>query len=155
MNTQSGEDNQMRSDQEQVKLLSIFHYVVAGLGALFACFPIIHLVLGISMLTGGGIFASEGSEVVDPEIIPFGLLFTIIPALFILIGWVFAICMFIAGRFLMKKQHYMFCMVMAGIGCLFMPFGTVLGAFTLVVLSRQSVKDLFTKIAPITSSVDI
>jgi len=34
-------------------------------------------------------------------------------------------------------------MVIAGIECLFMPFGTVLGVFTLVVLVRPSVKELF------------
>jgi hypothetical protein len=33
---------------------------------------------------------------------------------------------------------------MAGVECIFMPFGTVLGAFTLVVLLRESVKQLFT-----------
>jgi hypothetical protein len=32
---------------------------------------------------------------------------------------------------------------MAGIECVFMPFGTVLGVFTLVVLTRPSVKPLF------------
>jgi hypothetical protein len=33
--------------EEQLRLLSIFHYVVAGLSALFACIPIIHLALGL------------------------------------------------------------------------------------------------------------
>jgi len=33
--------------------------------------------------------------------------------------------------------------VMAGIECLFMPFGTVLGVFTILVLVRESVKPLF------------
>jgi hypothetical protein len=33
--------------------------------------------------------------------------------------------------------------VIACIECLFMPFGTILGVFTLIVLSRESVKKLF------------
>ncbi len=37
----------------------------------------------------------------------------------------------------------MFCFVMGCVECLFMPFGTVLGAFTILVLNRQSVKGLF------------
>jgi hypothetical protein len=37
----------------------------------------------------------------------------------------------------------MFCLVMASITCMFMPFGTVLGVFTLIVLMRPSVKPLF------------
>lgn len=32
-------------DLEHLRLLSIFHYVVGGLIALFACFPIIHLMM--------------------------------------------------------------------------------------------------------------
>jgi hypothetical protein len=32
---------------------------------------------------------------------------------------------------------------MACIECLFIPFGTILGVFTVVVLSRESVKALF------------
>jgi hypothetical protein len=32
---------------------------------------------------------------------------------------------------------------MAGVMCIFMPFGTVLGVFTLIVLLRPSVKPLF------------
>jgi hypothetical protein len=32
---------------------------------------------------------------------------------------------------------------MAGIACVFMPFGTVLGVFTIIVLMRDSVRRLF------------
>jgi hypothetical protein len=32
---------------------------------------------------------------------------------------------------------------MAGVECLFMPFGTVLGVFTIIVLMRESVKQVF------------
>jgi hypothetical protein len=35
------------------------------------------------------------------------------------------------------------CFVVAAIECIFMPFGTVLGVFTIIVLSRPSVKALF------------
>ena len=41
----------MEQDKQQLKLLSIFHYVVGGLAALIACIPIIHLTIGIGMLT--------------------------------------------------------------------------------------------------------
>ena len=40
-------------DEQYLNLLSIFHYVVGGLTALFACFPVFHLTIGLSMLTGG------------------------------------------------------------------------------------------------------
>ncbi len=39
-------------DAEHLKLLSIFHYVLGGLTALFSLFPIIHLILGIAVVLG-------------------------------------------------------------------------------------------------------
>lgn len=132
----------MEQNLDQIKILSIFHFVVAGLAGLFACFPIFHLAMGISMLVGGFMPNEVSAEAPFPFAL-FGLMFTIIPALMILAGWIFAICLALAGYFLFKKQHYMFCLVMAGICCVFMPFGTVLGVFSIVVLMRPSVKGLF------------
>ena len=41
------------------------------------------------------------------------------------------------------------CMIVAGLSCMMMPFGTVLGVFTLLVLLKPQVKALFD--APATS----
>lgn len=62
---------------------------------------------------------------------------------FIILGWTFAAFVVATGRFLARRKHYTFCLVMAGVECLFMPFGTVLGVFTIVVLTRESVRALF------------
>jgi len=35
---------------------------------------------------------------------------------------------------------------MAGVECMFMPFGTVLGVFTIIVLMRPSVKEIFGRV---------
>ena len=59
------------------------------------------------------------------------------------LGWTFAVLILIAGRSIALRKHYMFCFVMACVECIFMPFGTVLGVFTILVLNRQSVKELF------------
>jgi hypothetical protein len=141
----------MEQDLEQIKILSIFHYVVAGLAGLFACFPIFHLAMGIAMLTGSFGPSSPSSGEPFPFAL-FGLMFTIIPAAMILLGWVFAICLAIAGYFLSRKQHYLYCMVMAGINCAFMPFGTVLGVFTIVVLMKPPVRALFTPTKTVTEA---
>jgi len=37
----------------------------------------------------------------------------------------------------------MFCLIVAGIICIFMPLGTILGVFTIIVLVRPSVKAMF------------
>jgi hypothetical protein len=60
-----------------------------------------------------------------------------------LLGLTMAICILFAGVALAKRKRYMVAFVIGCIECLFMPFGTVLGVFTLIVLSRESVKTLF------------
>jgi hypothetical protein len=72
-----------------------------------------------------------------------GWFFVIFAALFILLGWTFAVFVLTAGRFLARRQRYLFCLVMGGVECLFMPFGTVLGVFTIIVLMQEPVKRLF------------
>jgi len=130
----------MNRDEEHLKLLSIFHYVVGGIAAFFAFFPIIHLVIGIAMLTGGFEKASADEEF--PAFV-FGLMFVLMASFIMLCGWALAICLIVAGRQLARRKRYMFCLVMACISCVFMPFGTVLGVFTIIVLMRPSVKELF------------
>jgi hypothetical protein len=60
-----------------------------------------------------------------------------------LLGQSLAICIIIAGRFLAQHKRYLFVFVVACCQCVFMPFGTVLGVFTIVLLSRESVKSAF------------
>lgn len=126
-------------DEEHLRLLAIFHYVVAGLTALFACFPLIHLGIGVFMLVKPEAFKPRP----PPEFLAW--IFIGVAAAIILAGWTLALLFVLAGRNLTRRRRYLFCQVVAGIGCLFMPFGTVLGVFTLLVLSRPSVKELFHK----------
>ena len=132
----------MNQDAEHLNLLSIFHYVLAGITGLCACFPVFHLAMGIMFLTQPEFLEPE--QDVPPEMpMVFGLLFTIIPALIICLGWTLAICIAYAGRCLARRKRYTFCLVVAAVSCLFMPFGTILGVFTIIVLVRPSVKTLF------------
>jgi hypothetical protein len=129
----------MTQDQDQLRLLSIFHYVVGGLAGLFALFPMFHLVIGLLFILAPEKLAENG----DPPPAFLGWIFVVFAAVFITIGWIFAAFVMTAGRFLAKRKHYTFCLVMAGIECMFMPFGTVLGIFTILVLMRDPVKQLF------------
>lgn len=126
----------MNQDTEHLKLLSVFHYVVAGLAALFSLFPVLHLFFGIAMATG----QLEGT---DPAARMIGWFVVLFAATFILCGLAFAVAVFVAGRALANRTRYTYCLVMAGVECIFMPFGTVLGVFTILVLMRDSVKRLF------------
>jgi hypothetical protein len=130
---------QQNTDNEHLKLLSIFHYVVSGLAALFACFPIIHLIVGLFFILAPQKFGQGSNQ--PPAFI--GWFFVGFASIFILLGWTFAVFVLIAGRFIARRKHYTFCFVMAAVECLFMPFGTVLGVFAILVLNRKSVKELF------------
>jgi hypothetical protein len=134
----------MNQDEEHLRLLSIFHYVCAGMAALFACFPVFHLVLGLVLLFKPESFGPGNNQ--PPAFV--GLFFIMFASIIILFGWVFAACVAYAGHCLGQRKHYTFCLVMAGVACLFMPFGTVLGIFSIIVLVRPQVKALFDITAP-------
>lgn len=125
-------------DLEQLKLLSIFYYVVAGLAGLASILPLFHLVIGLGLAAGG-------FQGVDPVASAMGCFFAAMAATFITAGLAFAVCLAFTGKFLAQQRRYTFCLVMAGVACMFMPFGTVLGVLTIVVLVRDSVKELFAR----------
>jgi hypothetical protein len=129
----------MDQDEQHLRLLSIFHYVCAGMAAFVGCIPIIHLVLGLVMVFRPEAFGPP--KVRPPEF--FGWFMVLLAGAFILCAWIFAVLLVSAGRFLARRKRYTFCLVVAGIACLFMPFGTVLGVFSILVLIRPSVKTLF------------
>ena len=134
----------MNQDREHLRLLAIFHYVVAGLAALFSFFPLLYTTVGAIFIFAARHPAAAGpkpGEEPPPEFI--GWILAIVGSLLFLLGVAIAICILIAGRSLAKRTRYWFALVVACIECLFIPFGTILGVFTIVVLSRESVKALF------------
>ncbi|WP_345302884.1 hypothetical protein [Lysobacter hankyongensis] len=123
-------------DLEHLRLLSIFHYIVAGITALFSLFPVIHLVIGIAMVSGK-------MEASDPNAAIAGWFFIGFAALFIGLGLTFAGFIAYAGRCLRQRRRHTLCLVVAALECMMMPFGTVLGVFTLISLTKPPVKALF------------
>jgi len=128
---------QPNRDDEHLRLLSIFHYVLGGIVGFLACMPCIHVAVGVLMVTGT---MSSGGSGPPPA---FGWIFVIMGSVFILLGWTLAILLLIAAGRLRKRCGWTFCFVVACISCLFMPMGTVLGVFTILVLSREAVKAAF------------
>jgi len=136
----------MNQDEEHLRLLSIFHYVCAGLAACFACIFFIYVIIGLVVVLHPHVFGPQNNAPHPEQFI--GLAFMVWGAMFILLGWTFAACLAYSGRCLGRRKNHTFCMVMAAIACMFMPFGTILGVFTLIVLVRPSVKALFNGMTP-------
>src|SRR5678816_4322795 len=132
----------MNEDREHLRLLSIFHWIVAGLAALSALFPIVHLLIGVSMVSGGmSPEFKSGRNDFPVEVV--GWFFIVFACIWMLCGFTLALCLASAARFLADHRRRTFCIVVAAVTCVFFPFGTALGVFTLIVLNRNSVRELF------------
>jgi hypothetical protein len=71
------------------------------------------------------------------EIIPILIAFYVVGGVFLI---ALCICNIISGLQIRKRKGRIFSFVVAGVNCMQFPFGTALGVFTFIVLSRPSVK---------------
>ncbi|PYJ34747.1 MAG: hypothetical protein DME79_03705 [Verrucomicrobia bacterium] len=132
---------QMNRDTEHLRLLAIFHYVAAGLAAFVSFFPLLYATIGGIFIFVSRHGTPKPGEELPPEFL--GWIFIAAGLLLFLLGIAMAICILIAGRCLSARNCYTFVLVVACIECLFIPFGTILGVFTIVALSREPVRALF------------
>ncbi|HVS38767.1 MAG TPA: hypothetical protein VMS17_24640 [Gemmataceae bacterium] len=125
----------MTQDEDHLRILSVLYYVLGGLTLLGGMVPLVFVMIGVIILNspaGGAGGAEEAAW-----------FFMGIGGLIGVLLLVQAVCNFLAGAFLSQRRHYVFCFVMACLACLHMPLGTILGVFTLLVLSRPTVKEMF------------
>jgi hypothetical protein len=125
-------------DDEHLRLLSIFHYIAGAFLAFFGCFAIIYIVLGAVIAAGK--LPSNNSQSAPTAV---GWIFVAVGVFGMVFAWGLATCLFLFGRYMQRRRHLTFSIVVAAISCLQIPFGTVLGVFTLIVLSRRSVKTMY------------
>jgi hypothetical protein len=125
-------------DREHLRLLEIFHYICGTISCLWGFVGLLYVQLGVVMsrtFTG------------TPQNQSFSHMFA---GLWIGMS-IFSVVMFetggvlslLAGWKYRKRRSYWFCFVVAIFNCLLVPVGTALGAFSIFVLNRPSVKELF------------
>jgi hypothetical protein len=133
-----GELGQQVKDEEHLSLLSIGYKVWAGMAALFALFGLLFSqmwrVLPVSPLANG----TMGTQ---PAAV--GWLFGGIGLSILALGLGLAVLDWTAARRIKQRRSIGFCQVVAALSCLAIPFGTVLGVLTFIVLGRPSVRHLF------------
>jgi len=123
---------------EHLNLLGVFHYVLGGIVGFFACMPLIHVGVGVFLLSQPHGFGGPN------DIPPFmGWMFVILGTTFVVLGWTLAGMLLAAGSRLRRRRKRIFCIVVAALSCAFTPLGTVLGVFTLIELFKPEVKTLF------------
>jgi hypothetical protein len=110
---------------------------------------VFHLVMGIWMLT-----SPEMQKAKDgPPAALFGAFFIGFALLWMLTAWSLAGLLVVAGRSLAQRRRRILCLVTAGLAAVMcMPFGTVLGVFTIIVLMRPSVREAFEASTPVVAA---
>lgn len=127
-------------DSEHLNLLSIFHFVGAGLAMLGILFLIGHFALFHAFFANPKMW--EGQKGGPPP----KVFFDIFKWFYLFFGvWLLASGSLnvISGICIRARTNRTLSLIVAGINCLHLPLGTVLGVFTIVVLSRQSVRELY------------
>ncbi|MFO0600674.1 MAG: hypothetical protein U0228_35525 [Myxococcaceae bacterium] len=128
------------ADREQLNLLRIFWFVISGLHALFGLFPLIYMVLGAAIVSGG-LGSAHGGDAKAAEAV--GIVFIVVAVILMLVIWTAALLSFLTARRIGERRSPTFIMIVAAINCLSVPIGTALGVFTFIVMSRPSVKASF------------
>jgi hypothetical protein len=125
-------------DEEHLRLLSLFYKVSAGMAALYGSFGLFYIAMGLVFTLDPSMSASGGDTV--------GLImFTIFGLVFLIIGWGTGVLRWLAGVRLSQRRGLLFCQIVAGLSCLEVPYGTAVGVSTFIVLSRPSVRALFSQ----------
>jgi hypothetical protein len=128
--------------EKNLRLLTVFHYIVGVLVVLFSSLFIIHIVMGTLMLKGGDwpMPAAPGSH---PPPRLFGVLFIVAGSVGVLFGWTMGVFTIVAGRSIQQRRRHLLCLIVAGLLCMWAPVGTALGVFTLVILTKPHVREQF------------
>ena len=132
--------DQTRIDAGHLNLLSIFHYVGAGLALLGIGFLFLHFLFVQIIVNNQKMMANAKSTPLPPN------LFVILTVIYSVLGlWYVGSCVVnvLSAIYLRQRKNRTFSMVVAGINCLHMPLGTVLGVFTMIILMRESVRETY------------
>ena len=124
-------------DREHIRLLAIFHFVAAGMAFMGLLFLVGHYAIFRLVFSDPEIWRKASRGVETPA-----LVMALFRGLYAFLGTWFAVsglANVLSGVFMRRFQHRVFSLVVAGFNCLHMPLGTILGIFTLIVLSRDSV----------------
>ncbi len=124
-----------------LNLLAAFHIIVGAVVGLFSCIPLLNLSMSLSMLSEIPKTIAQG-YLLSPFVL-FQIMFIIIPIGAAVFGWMFAIAIALNGYYIKNRKWRTYCLVVGGVESIFMPFGTVLGVFTIVLFNHAQYKESF------------
>ena len=138
----SSNDSDVRAviDAEHLRLLSIFHFVSAGLAFVGVASSSFYLLIFQTVFANPDFWAKSQQGPPPAELVTMFRWFIGVFAVWFLVS---AVANLLSGLFMRSRRHRTFSMVVAGLNCLHIPLGTILGIFTFVVLGRESVLRLY------------
>ena len=130
--------DQSAIDREHLRLLSIFHFVAAGLACVGLLFVAGHYAIFHFVFSNPDFWANAPKGAGPPPaffLAMFHWLYAVFGTWFAVSGLV----NILSGVFLRRLRHRTFCLAVGALNCLHLPLGTILGVFTFIVLTRESV----------------
>lgn len=136
---------QQRTDTDQLRLLVIFHYIFAGLAVLALAFLILHYWFMNTFMMNPAMWEEAKQQGQQMPFAPekFFAMFRWFYGFMGVVIVVGGVLNWLSARYIRNRRKRMFSMVVAGLNCLQIPFGTALGIFTFIVMGRSSVRDLY------------
>lgn len=137
-------------DDSHLRVLGILYFVWGGLALLAGLFCIVYIALGVMMLKNPGMMAPPpGSPAGGQPSADFMAGFFIgFGAAILAWGVLNGTLSILTGSALLRRKRRKLILITAGLTCLTVPLGTVLGVFTFIVMSRPTVKEAFTQPTP-------
>lgn len=123
-------------DEERLSLLPTFYWVSGGVTALISFYFLAYMAFGLVFVLLPGMSGDPSSSVV-------GWIFFGVGAVGFVLVAAFATLKILAGFWIRKRGHRVACLVIAGISCIEIPWGTFLGVYSFSTLQRPSVMALF------------
>lgn len=134
--------DQRKIDADHLRLLAIFHFVIAGLALFGLLFLFLHFIMMHALFSNPQMWQNQKENMPFPPAEFFRLFrwFYGFMGGMLVIGGVLNL---LSGLFISRRENRTFSLVIAALDLLQIPFGTVLGIFTIVVLLRDSVRELY------------
>jgi hypothetical protein len=132
---------------DQLKTLSICHYVYAALSALGTCFGGFYVAFGLMLPELDKLPSHDPNMHSSPEGAKFASIFmTVIGIVIMVVALTIAVLCFLSGRALARHTNRTLSLVVAGVCCVTgvaTLLGLVLGVFTFIVLLKPEAERLY------------
>jgi len=132
--------------RDRLRLMEIGYYIAGVLTIVGVSFLLIHFTLFLFLGLNPHLFdhttGSNGRQAAPP---PPGLflVFAGVIGFIILFGWTFGGLQIYTGRCIRHRCHRLLILIVAGVECIFIPWGTFLGICTFLTMEKPGARALF------------